>query len=177
MTTATYRTAAHHLLQQANTEFQLQDLRQASEKSLGSRRPNYEGLRREPDTASLPPQPRKPENNRAEPRPRHRQPRLPGPLQRRRATTRQFLRKHPQRRRRPSRYAGCPSLHRPGRSTTPRAAITPSIPIALSVLQTTAAVRGGHLDSGRPPSQPGHQTSQSPSPNGPCGRGGTGSRE
>lgn len=36
MTTATYRTAAHHLLQQANTEFQLQDLRQASEKAWGA---------------------------------------------------------------------------------------------------------------------------------------------
>ena len=36
MTTATYRTAAHHLLQQANAEFQLQDLRQASEKAWGA---------------------------------------------------------------------------------------------------------------------------------------------
>ena len=36
MTTATYRTAAHHLLQQAQTEFQLGDLRQASEKAWGA---------------------------------------------------------------------------------------------------------------------------------------------
>ena len=36
MTTATYRTAANHLLQQANAEFQLQDLRQASEKAWGA---------------------------------------------------------------------------------------------------------------------------------------------
>ena len=36
MTTASYRTAAHHLLQQANVEFQLGDLRQASEKAWGA---------------------------------------------------------------------------------------------------------------------------------------------
>ena len=36
MTTATYRTAAHHLLQQAQTEFLLGDLRQASEKAWGA---------------------------------------------------------------------------------------------------------------------------------------------
>ena len=36
MTTATYRTAAHHLLQQANAEFQIRDLRQASEKAWGA---------------------------------------------------------------------------------------------------------------------------------------------
>ena len=36
MTTATYRAAAHHLLQQANTEFHQGDLRQASEKAWGA---------------------------------------------------------------------------------------------------------------------------------------------
>jgi hypothetical protein len=36
LSTAEYRTAAHHLLQQANTEFQLGDLRQASEKAWGA---------------------------------------------------------------------------------------------------------------------------------------------
>ena len=36
MTTATYRTAAQHLLQQANAEFQFGDLRQASEKAGGA---------------------------------------------------------------------------------------------------------------------------------------------
>ncbi len=36
MTTVTYRTAAHHLLQQAQTEFQRGDLRQASEKAWGA---------------------------------------------------------------------------------------------------------------------------------------------
>ena len=36
MTTANYRAAAHHLLQQANAEFQLGDLRQASEKAWGA---------------------------------------------------------------------------------------------------------------------------------------------
>ncbi len=36
MSTATYRMAAHHLLRQANAEFQLQDLRQASEKAWGA---------------------------------------------------------------------------------------------------------------------------------------------
>ncbi len=36
MTTATYRMAAHHLLRQANAEFQLQNLRQASEKTWGA---------------------------------------------------------------------------------------------------------------------------------------------
>ena len=36
MTTATYGAAAHHLLQQANTEFQQGDLRQASEKAWGA---------------------------------------------------------------------------------------------------------------------------------------------
>ncbi len=36
MTTASYRTAAHHLIQQANAEFQLGDLRQASEKAWGA---------------------------------------------------------------------------------------------------------------------------------------------
>ena len=36
MTTVTYRTAAHHLLRQANAELQLQDLRQASEKAWGA---------------------------------------------------------------------------------------------------------------------------------------------
>ena len=36
MTTATYRAAAHHLLQQTNTEFHQGDLRQASEKAWGA---------------------------------------------------------------------------------------------------------------------------------------------
>ena len=36
MTTATYRAAAYHLLQQANTEFHQGDLRQASEKAWGA---------------------------------------------------------------------------------------------------------------------------------------------
>ena len=36
LTTVTYRTAAHHLLQQAQTEFQRGDLRQASEKAWGA---------------------------------------------------------------------------------------------------------------------------------------------
>ena len=36
MTIATYRTAAQHLLQQANAEFQFGDLRQASEKAGGA---------------------------------------------------------------------------------------------------------------------------------------------
>ena len=36
MTTATYRAATHHLLQQANTEFHQGDLRQASEKAWGA---------------------------------------------------------------------------------------------------------------------------------------------
>ena len=36
MTTTTYRAAAHHLLLQANTEFQQGDLRQASEKAWGA---------------------------------------------------------------------------------------------------------------------------------------------
>ena len=36
MTPATYRAAAHHLLQQANTEFHQGDLRQASEKAWGA---------------------------------------------------------------------------------------------------------------------------------------------
>ncbi len=36
MTTVPYRAAAHHLLQQANAELQLQDLRQASEKAWGA---------------------------------------------------------------------------------------------------------------------------------------------
>ena len=36
MTTVTYRTAAHHLIQQADAELQNQDLRQASEKAWGA---------------------------------------------------------------------------------------------------------------------------------------------
>ena len=36
LTTASYRAAAHHLLRQANAEFQLGDLRQASEKAWGA---------------------------------------------------------------------------------------------------------------------------------------------
>jgi len=36
LTTVTYRAAAAHLIQQANAEFQLQDLRQASEKAWGA---------------------------------------------------------------------------------------------------------------------------------------------